>query len=102
MRRVFFLRPRPRAVRGFTLIKLLIVISIVLALISISLPNFLAAQVRAQVVRAHNDLRVLATALEMYQADHRDYPYVQDQGGIEWQMPAGFPPAGWCTVSGPI
>ncbi|MBW7937580.1 MAG: prepilin-type N-terminal cleavage/methylation domain-containing protein, partial [Candidatus Omnitrophica bacterium] len=35
---------------GFTLIELLIVIAIILILISIALPNFLEAQMRAKVV----------------------------------------------------
>ncbi|MEW6234044.1 MAG: prepilin-type N-terminal cleavage/methylation domain-containing protein [Candidatus Omnitrophota bacterium] len=78
--------------RGFTLIELLIVVAIIGVLAMIAVPNFLNAWTKAKVSRAHNDLRVLAMGLEMYYLDHGDYPYVLDQGGIEWQMPAGFPP----------
>ncbi len=49
---------------GFTLIELLIVIAIILILISIALPNFLEAQMRAKVVRESSDMRSLATAIE--------------------------------------
>ncbi|MCA9430219.1 MAG: prepilin-type N-terminal cleavage/methylation domain-containing protein, partial [Candidatus Omnitrophica bacterium] len=49
---------------GFTLIELLIVIAIILILIAIALPNFLAAQSRAKVVRERSDIRTLATAIE--------------------------------------
>ncbi|MCA9438925.1 MAG: prepilin-type N-terminal cleavage/methylation domain-containing protein, partial [Candidatus Omnitrophica bacterium] len=40
---------------GFTLIELLIVIAIILILIAIALPNFLAAMTRAKVTREKTD-----------------------------------------------
>ncbi len=49
---------------AFTLIELLIVIAIILILISIALPNFLEAQMRAKVVRESSDMKSLATAIE--------------------------------------
>ena len=60
--------------KGFTLIELLIVIAIILILISIALPNFLEAQIRAKVTRAQGDMNSLATALESYQIDWKMYP----------------------------
>jgi prepilin-type N-terminal cleavage/methylation domain-containing protein len=60
--------------KGFTLIELLIVIAIILILIAIALPNFLAAQVRAKVARVSEDLRSVSIALEQYQIDWRKYP----------------------------
>lgn len=88
--------------RGFTLIELLIVVAIISILATIAVPNFVNTWNRAKVSRAKADLRILATALDMYRIDHGNYPYVQDKG-IEWQMPAGFPvnhdkgPAGLTT-----
>ncbi len=58
---------------GFTLIELLIVIAIILILIAIALPNFLEAQVRAKVTRGQGDLRSIASALEAYQIQYRQY-----------------------------
>ena len=69
---------------GFTLIELLIVIAIILILIAIALPNFLAAQVRAKVARAESDLRNLATAIEFFRTEHSHYPIGTDD-------PAGVP-----------
>lgn len=67
-------RSRPTACGGFTLIELLVVVSIISILAAIAVPNFLEAQVRAKVSRMRNDMRVLATAVESYRADHNRYP----------------------------
>ncbi|HPO10568.1 MAG TPA: prepilin-type N-terminal cleavage/methylation domain-containing protein, partial [bacterium] len=89
--------------RGFTLIELLVVVAIIGILATVAFPNFSSALIRAKVSRAKNDLKTLDTALEMYYMDNGNYPYVQDKGGVEWQMPAGFPaghtngPAGLTT-----
>lgn len=56
---------------GFTLIELLIVIAIILILISIALPNFLEAQIRARVVNTQGELRSLETAIMSYALDHK-------------------------------
>ena len=66
---------------GFTLIELLIVIAIILILISIALPNFMEAQLRSKFVRVKSEHKSLATALEMYRLDHRQYPYYDAWGG---------------------
>lgn len=80
--------------RAFTLIELLIVVAIISILAAIAVPNLLEAQTRAKVARAKADLRTLATALEAYRIDNSDYPHIVDGSGLEWQMPAGFPPGG--------
>ncbi|MCA9411691.1 MAG: prepilin-type N-terminal cleavage/methylation domain-containing protein [Candidatus Omnitrophica bacterium] len=54
---------------GFTLIELLIVIAIILILIAIALPNFLAAQMRARVTRERSDMKTLNTAIESLRAE---------------------------------
>ena len=59
---------------GFTLIELLIVIAIILILISIALPNFLEAQIRARVTKAKAEIRSLQTCFESYNQDWKVYP----------------------------
>ncbi len=59
---------------GFTLIELLIVIAIILILISIALPNFIEAQIRAKVTRNLGEFKSINAALEMYVGDYKYYP----------------------------
>lgn len=54
---------------GFTLIELLIVIAIILILISIALPNFLEAQIRAKYDKSAGDSRSLGIAVESLRVD---------------------------------
>ncbi len=63
---------------GFTLIELLIVVAIIGILAAIAVPNFLNAQTKAKVTRAHSDLKATGTAIEMYRLDNNAYP-----GGAE-------------------
>ncbi|NUP88285.1 MAG: prepilin-type N-terminal cleavage/methylation domain-containing protein [Candidatus Sumerlaeia bacterium] len=84
------MQPTSRA--AFTLIELLIVVAIIAILAAIAVPNFLEAQTRAKVARAKADMRSLDLALEAYHIDNNGYPYIVDSNGLEWQMPAGFPP----------
>jgi len=67
--------------RGFTLIELLIVIAIILILISIALPNFLEAQLRAKITSTKGCLQAYRTAQESYHTDFK--MYVPDVDGSE-------------------
>jgi type II secretion system protein G len=69
--------PVPATCHGesaFTLIELLIVVAIIAILAAIAAPNFLEAQTRSKVSRAHSDLRSIAVALEAYRVEHNQYP----------------------------
>lgn len=59
---------------GFSLIELLIVVSIISILAGIAVPNFLDAQTRSKVSRIKSDMRVIASSLEAYAVDHNTYP----------------------------
>ncbi|MCC5876319.1 MAG: type II secretion system protein [Candidatus Sumerlaeia bacterium] len=70
----FCVLPASSGRRGFTLVELLIVVSIIAILSAIAVPNFLEAQTRAKVSRVKNDQRSFATAIESYWSDHNRYP----------------------------
>jgi len=60
--------------RGFTLIELLIVIAIILILIAIALPNFLAARTRGSVTKLMSEMRMVASSMNHYFSDFNIYP----------------------------
>jgi prepilin-type N-terminal cleavage/methylation domain-containing protein len=75
---------------GFTLIELLIVVGIIAILAAIAVPNFLEAQTRSKISRVHNDLRVLATALEAYHVEWQTYPGDYDVGMSQMTTPVAY------------
>ncbi len=64
----------PRRRSGFTLVELLVVVSVLAILAAVALPNFLESQTRSKVARVQADLRTVALALESYHADFNRYP----------------------------
>jgi prepilin-type N-terminal cleavage/methylation domain-containing protein len=67
--------------KGFTLIELLIVVAIIGILAAIAVPNFLNAQVRANVAKAVANQKATSTALEMYRIDNNTYIPMYAYGG---------------------
>lgn len=60
--------------RGFSLIELMIVVAIIAILAGILIPNFVNARAQAQTSACESNLRAIATAMELYYADHQRYP----------------------------
>lgn len=67
-----------RAVAGFTIIELLVIVLILLTLTTLALPPLLSARTRAEIARAQQDLQVLESAVEWYYMDHKRYPESTD------------------------
>lgn len=59
---------------GFTLVELLVTVSIIAILTLLALPNLLEAQSRSKVSRAKADLRTMATVIEAYRVDWNKPP----------------------------
>ena len=60
--------------KGFSLIELLVVITIIAALVAVALPNFLGARQRARDAKKKAELGQLKNALRLYYNDYSAYP----------------------------
>lgn len=60
--------------RGFTLIEMMIVVAIIAILVTILVPNLMRARSQAQTAACEGNLKEIATALELYETDHDEYP----------------------------
>jgi prepilin-type N-terminal cleavage/methylation domain-containing protein len=56
--------------RGFTLIEIMIVISILSVLILLLLPNYVKAKSRSRLNACQNNIRTMATSVELYAHDN--------------------------------
>jgi len=71
-------RPR-RGGAGFTLIEVMVVVVILGILAAVVVPRVMSRPDEARVVKAQQDIRALAAALDMYRLDNQQYPST-DQG----------------------
>lgn len=66
--------------KGFTLVELLVVISILGILASIALVSFRSAQMRGRDAQRKSDLKQISSSLELYYSDYGKYPAASSDG----------------------
>ena len=66
------------ALRGFTLIEMLVVMAIIATLLSIAAPRYFRSTDDAREAALKSDLRTLREAIDHYHADRGSYPEVLD------------------------
>ncbi len=67
--------------KGFTLVELLIVVSIIGVLTTLLMANFIGVRQRARDAQRKSDLRQIQSALELYRADQGSYPTTSSLSG---------------------
>lgn len=60
--------------RGFTLLEMMVVVAIIAILAGILIPNFTRARAQAQTAACIGNMKIIATALELYYTDKQVYP----------------------------
>lgn len=60
--------------RGFTLLEMMVVVAIIAILAGILIPNFTRARAEAQTAACLGNIKMIATALELYYTDKQVYP----------------------------
>jgi prepilin-type N-terminal cleavage/methylation domain-containing protein len=71
-----------RRVSGFSLVELLVVISIISVLTSVLMANFMGARERARDSQRIQDMNAAKNALRMYYNDHQSYPIQLTSQGV--------------------
>jgi general secretion pathway protein G len=66
---------------GFTLVELLITISIILTICAIATPNFLAAIEQAKIARAVGDIHTIGNEIQAYEISNDNFPHTLDDVG---------------------
>lgn len=89
---------RPVHAGGFTLIEVLVVVTILAILAAVVVPRFLDRPDEARVARARQDIQALVTGLNLYRLDNYAYPSTEQGLQALVQKPGGSPEApNWRT-----
>lgn len=87
---------------GFTLVEIMIVVSIIALLAAMALPSFLRARQKAQDAKLINGLRVATDAFQMYAMEHNAYPPDANRGIVPSGMAQYFGPNFNFTATTPV
>ena len=88
-----FVQTRARPARGFTLIEILVVVTILGILAALVVPQLMSYPDEARVTRANGDLQALRTALDLYRMDNFSYPSTEQGLRALVERPSGRPEA---------
>lgn len=92
------LNPSRRAVRGFTLIEVMVVIVILGVLAALIVPKVMGRPDEARIVAARQDIAAISQALKLYKLDNRRYPTTEQGLQALVQKPTAAPvPDNWKT-----
>lgn len=84
------------AVRGFTLIEVMVVVVILGILAAVVVPRIMDRPDEARVVKAKQDIRALKSALDLYKLDNYNYPSTEQGLEALVQKPTMLPePPRW-------
>jgi prepilin-type N-terminal cleavage/methylation domain-containing protein len=87
---------------GFTMVEIMIVVSIISLLTVIVVPSFQRARQRAQNAKLVNGLRIATDAFQMYATEHGDHPPDVNRGTVPAGMDLYFGPTFDFAKSTPI
>jgi len=73
--------------KGFTLIEMLLVLTLIAAIVGVALPSFRSMQQEGNMTRATGDLRTLQTAIESYRIHNDAYPATGDLSPLTDAVP---------------
>lgn len=82
-----------RTARGFTLLEIVVVVTIIAILSAVVIPRFFDKPGEARQVKAKSDIQSLSTALNLYRLDNFSYPSTDQGLQALVQKPNGSPEA---------
>lgn len=87
--------------KGFTLVELLVAISIVAVVSAIGYINYTTAQVSARDARRKHDLQAMKVGLELYYQAIKRYPCTDGNTNLGWVNSASLPPTSipWVEIN---
>src|ERR1019366_2908953 len=86
---------RRRRTRGFTLIEILVVITVIAILAMLVAPSIFQHGGAAKSATARSQIEMLGTALDAYRLDNGRYPTTQQGLNALWEIPTVDTPTNW-------